>query len=411
MTLRALEGIRVLDLSHVIAGPTASHYLALEGAEVIKVETPGKGDILRRGRPADQLDQGVSVGFAAINGGKQSLALDLKHPRGRELLSELVRGCDVFIENFRPGAIARLGFSYEDVRALRPDIVYASISGFGQEGEWAPRPAYDHVVQSAMGMGWMQGEEGQDPVKVGFPVIDSASGLVAAQAILAALFRRQRLGQGARLDLSMAQAALQLMWPEVAKVVASGQDSPRVGNRGFSGSPGAATFACVDGWVSIAANTPAQFTALCEVLGLPDLTRDAALIDQEALGRGGFVVGLAPAKLHAMLSEAIARQAVALFEAALTARGVPCARLRPLSEVLPDLMDHPRMTLPVRETRYPQGVMRDFGGGYLADGDPGRALGPAPRLGQDTGAILRALGVGEDEIARLAEDGVIRLGA
>lgn len=410
MGMNALEGIRVLDLSHVIAGPTASHYLAIEGAEVIKVEPPAKGDILRASRPGEQLDEGVSVGFAAINGGKQSLALNLKHPRGRELLAVLVRSADVFIENFRPGAIARLGFSYEEVRALRPDIVYASISGFGQEGEWASRPAYDHVVQSAMGMGWMQGEEGRDPMKVGFPVIDSASGMVAAQAILAALFRRQRLGKGARLDLSMAQAALQLMWPEVAKVARSGHDSSRVGNRGFSGSPGAATFACSDGWVSTAANTPAQFQALCAVLALPDLTLDAALIDQGALRRGGFVVGLVPARLHDLLSTAIARVTAAQFEAALVARAVPCARLRPLSEVLPDLMNHPRMTLPVRLTHYAGGIARDFGGGYLADGDAGQALAPAPRLGQHTRDILRSLQVAEVEIERLGREGVARLG-
>jgi len=188
MSMQALHGIRVLDLSHVIAGPTASHYLALEGADVIKVEPPGKGDILRWAR--DRLDQSVSVGFAAINGGKQSLAIDLKHPSARQWLTELIRQSDVFIENYRPGAVARLGFDYERVRAIKPDIVYASISGFGQEGEWAPRPAYDHVVQSAMGMGWMQGVAGQDPMKVGFPVVDSATGMVAAQAILAALLRR-----------------------------------------------------------------------------------------------------------------------------------------------------------------------------------------------------------------------------
>lgn len=410
MGLQALQGIRVLDLSHVIAGPTASHYLALEGAEVIKVEHPARGDILRGGRPADQLDQGVSVGFAAINGGKQSLAIDLKHPRARALLAQLVGTCDVFIENFRPGAVARLGFDEPAVRALRPDVVYASISGFGQEGEWANRPAYDHVVQSAMGMSMLQGEAGQDPMKVGFPVVDTATGLVAAQAILAALFRRQRTGSGARLDISMAQAALQLMWPEVAKVGISGQDAPRVGNRGFSGSPGAATFACADGWLSVAANTPAQFRALCAELGLPDLTVQPDLIDQQALSRGGFVVGLAPERIHRMLSEAMGQRTAGDVEAALTLMKVPCAALRPLSEILPDLLRTQRMTLPVRQTIYPTGVMQDFGAGYLADGATGEALAPAPRLGQHTQSILRDLRLDDAEIDDLSQQGIIRLG-
>ena len=173
--MNALDGIRVIDLSHVIAGPTASHYLALEGAEVIKVEHPDKGDILRGGA-REQLDEGISIGFAAINGGKQSLAIDLKHPRCRDLLLALVRTADVFIENFRPGATARLGFDYAAVKAQKPDIIYASISGFGQEGKWGPRAAYDHVVQSATGMTVQQGMEGEDPMKVGFPVVDTATG-------------------------------------------------------------------------------------------------------------------------------------------------------------------------------------------------------------------------------------------
>ena len=138
MSLNALHGVRVLDLSHVIAGPTASHYLALEGAEVIKVELPGKGDILRGGL-RDMLDQGIPADFAAINGGKRSLALDLTHARGKELLQQLISTADVFIENFRPGAVGRLGFDFEQVKAIRPDIIYASISGFGQEGTWGQR--------------------------------------------------------------------------------------------------------------------------------------------------------------------------------------------------------------------------------------------------------------------------------
>jgi crotonobetainyl-CoA:carnitine CoA-transferase CaiB-like acyl-CoA transferase len=409
MSMQALSGVRVLDLSHVIAGPTASHYLAIEGAEVIKVEPPDKGDILRGRRSAEQLDQGVSVGFAAINGGKQSLAMDLKNPRCRQLLTELIRRSDVFIENYRPGAVARLGFDHDTVRAIRPDIVYVSISGFGQQGEWSARPAYDHVVQSAMGMGLLQGEEGQDPMKVGFPVIDTATGMLAAQAIVNALFRRERQGVGARLDISMAQAALQLMWPEVAKVSMSGQDTPRVGNRGFSGSPGAATFACADGWISIAANTPVQFRALCATLGLPDITQDAALIDPAALQGGGFVSARDPRAIHALLSEAIGQREAQALQVALTRQTVPCSVLRPLSEVLPDVMEHPRMTLPVRSTSYPSGVMRDFGAGYLADGDAGAPLAAAPRLGQHTRAILQSLQVSDADIAQLAQVGAIRV--
>ena len=252
--MNALHGMRVIDLSHVIAGPTASHYLALEGAEVIKIEHPAKGDILRGGA-RDLLADGIPVGFAAINGGKQSLAMDLTQARAKELLAALITTADVFIENFRPGAVARLGFDDARVRAIKPDIVYVSISGFGQEGRWGRRAAYDHVVQAATGMTMLQGSPEQEPIKVGFPVVDTATGMVAGQAIMAALIRRLRHGVGAYLDISMAQAALQLMWPDAARAGVSGRDAPRVGNRGFSGSPGAACFRCVDGWIATAANT------------------------------------------------------------------------------------------------------------------------------------------------------------
>lgn len=410
MGMGALTGIKVLDLSHVIAGPTASHYLALEGAEVIKVEAPDHGDILRQGRPGQALDQGVSIGFAAINAGKQSLAIDLKHPKARPVIEGLIARCDVFIENYRPGAVARLGLDHARVAQLRPDIVYASISGFGQQGAWAKRAAYDHVVQAAMGMSSLQGDADQDPMKVGFPVVDTATGVLAAQAIVMALFRRLRTGQGAHLDLSMSQAALQLMWPEVAKVDQSGQDSPRVGNRGFSGSPGAATFQCADGWLATAANTQAQFRALCAVLGLPSVPDDPELIDQAALAGGGFLVARDAARLHGLLCAAMRQRHKAELEAALAAAGVPCATVRTLHEALEQVGDGERMTLPVRHTRYPGGVVRDFGGGYLADGTVGEPMAPAPRLGQHTAAILQGLGLSDTAIQSLQSQAVVRLG-
>ena len=408
MGLNALEGIRVIDFSHVIAGPTASHYLALEGAEVIKVERPDKGDILR-GRAHDMLDDGVSIGFAAINGGKQSLAIDLKNARCRELLRMLIASADVFIENFRPGATARLGFDYAAVKAIKPDIIYASISGFGQEGAWGPRAAYDHVVQSAVGMTMMQGVDGADPLKVGFPVIDTATGMVAAQAIMAAIIRRLRKGSGAYLDISMAQAALQLMWPDASRAGHTGADAPRIGNRGFSGSPGGSTFRCADGWVSTAANTAGQFRIFCEVLGLAHVLDDASLLDVAALSSGkGFVAATDAPRLQALLAEAIGRFSAADLEAKLAARDVPCAQLLTLAAFLKRAMAGGMLTLPQRHTSYPNGKLTDFGGGYKADYEDGQALPRAPRLGEHTAAILQSLGVQQSEIDSLGAAGALR---
>ena len=407
--MNALEGIRIIDLSHVIAGPTASHYLALQGAQVIKVENPRSGDVLR-GRAADRLDDGISIGFAAINGGKQSLAIDLRQARCREALAALICGADVFIENFRPGAIARLGFDHAAVKALKPDIVYASISGFGQEGEWGRRAAYDHVVQSAVGMAMQQGVEGEDPVKVGFPVIDTATGMIAAQAILAALFRRERKGVGAYLDISMAQAALQLMWPDAARAGVTGRDAVRVGNRGFSGSPGGSTFRCADGWISTAANTSRQFRAFCEVIGLPQVPDDPALVDVAAMGSpGAFAVAVDAPRLQALFTQAFGRHSAADLEVRLTARDVPCARLGTLAEFLKRALAGGMLTLPARKTQYAHGTLVDFGPGYKLDGSDGAALPPAPRLGQHTAEILAGVGFSESEIAALAKDGTVRI--
>ena len=179
-----MQGMRVVDLSHVIAGPTCGHYLARHGAEVMKVEAPGRGDVLRAGGGRVAVDEGVTVSFAAINAGKRSVVLDLKTPTGVDAVLGLARGADVFVENFTPGVAQRLGLGYDAVRAVNPGIVYASISGYGQEGLWSQRGAYDHVVQAMTGMMSLQGEADDPPTKVGFPVIDAAAGMMAAQAVL-----------------------------------------------------------------------------------------------------------------------------------------------------------------------------------------------------------------------------------
>ena len=238
--MKPMQGMRVIDVSHVIAGPTCGLYLAHYGAQVTKVELPGRGDVLRAGM-RERVDEGVTVGFATVNAGKRSAEVDLKDPAGVAALLAAAREADVFIENFRPGVVERLGLGYDAVRAVNPRIVYASISGYGQEGEWAPRGAYDHVVQALTGMMSLQGEEGDPPIKVGFPVIDAAAGMAAAQAVLAALLRRERSGEGAYLDVSMVQAGVHLMLTPAVAAAVEGRDRPRVGNRGFTGSPGGST--------------------------------------------------------------------------------------------------------------------------------------------------------------------------
>lgn len=388
--MKPLEGMRVIDISHVIAGPTCGHYLSHYGADVVKIELPGRGDVLRTGNgERATVDEGVTVGFATVNAGKRSAAIDLKDPQGRAAVLDFARGADVFIENFRPGVVERLGLGYDAVRAVNPSIVYVSISGFGQEGEWSRRGAYDHVVQAFCGMMSLQGEEGDPPIKVGFPVIDAAAGMMAAQSVLAALLRRERSGEGAYLDVSMAQAGIHLMLSPAVQAAFEGRDKPRIGNRGFSGSPGGATFRCAQGWIATAANTPAQFAKLCRVLGIEDVLGDETLLDIAAFTRGaGFVVQRDAVALRARLDAAFARHDAATLERALAEAGVPASRVRSLAEFVGEWSGGAMATAPVTRVAYPKGEVPDFGTGAKWDRVPPSAPGRAPALGADTEAVL-----------------------
>ncbi|MBX3608754.1 MAG: CoA transferase [Hydrogenophaga sp.] len=339
-----LQGVRVVDLSHVIAGPLASFYLAQLGAEVIKIEPPS-GDVMRN---AKQEEGDLPDGFVALNAGKQSAVHDIRTPEGLAAVRELARGADVFIENLRPGTVARYGLGEASLREINPSLVYCSISGYGQQGEWSQRGAYDHVIQALTGMMMMSGDDPDGPpVKVGFPVIDVAAGVLASMAIMGALTQRARDGCGQTIDASMVQASLMLMYPNVSAFLSSGVEPRRVGNRGYTGSPTADTYRCCDGWLATAANTPAQFRRLAAVLDLSDLCEDERALDLVAFrADAGFVVARDLPYLRERFNAAFASRSAADMEERLNAEGVPAARVRSLGEFVREVRDGDKVTMP-----------------------------------------------------------------
>ncbi|MCW5738099.1 MAG: CoA transferase [Enhydrobacter sp.] len=403
--MQSLANLRVIDLSHVIAGPAASHYLAAFGADVLKIENPRAPDVMRFVDAGP--DDDISTTFAALNAGKKSLAIDLKNPRLRDLVLEMVRDADVFIENFRPGTSRRLGLDYEAAKAVNPRIIYLSISGYGQTGPWSSFGAYDQVVQALTGMMMLNGEDDEPPTKVGFPVIDMATGLFGALAVLTAIHRRATTNSGTHIDASLAQSAVQLMRPVVTRVLATDRDAPRAGNRGFSGSPGASTFQCADGWLAVAANTQAQFRGLCELLGLQGVADDPALVSPVGQGGATNVAAVDRPRLVRLMKEAFARHEASGLEARLNAAGVPAARVRSVAEFVREARAGEHVDLDIGLADYAGSEVLQLGPGVGGLGDDGAPR--APRLGADTAVILRKAGLGENEIAALERDGAIRI--
>ncbi|RYF75573.1 MAG: CoA transferase [Comamonadaceae bacterium] len=399
-----LQGVRVVDLSHVIAGPLASMYLAQLGAEVIKVEPVIGGEVMRANRKS-------SAGFVALNAGKRSLAVDIRQAAGADLVRRLAASADVFIENFRPGTLARRGLAYDDIRAVRPNVIYCSLSGYGQQGDWAGRGAYDHVVQALTGMMMMSGDsEDAPPAKVGFPVVDVAVGMLGALSISAALHRRTACGEGQHIDASMVQAALMLMYPNVSNYMNTGEAPRRAGNRGYTGSPGADTWRCTDGWLSTAANTPGQFKVLAQVLGLERLCEDDTLLDTAAfeVASGGFVQARAPDIVLQLLRDAFASRSAHDMEEQLNARGVPAARVRRLGEFLDETADGTRLARTNLHYRDGETTVRTAGMGFLYQHEPMRGGGALAPLGADNDALLAGLGLDAGAIDTLRRDGVVR---
>ena len=395
-----LEGIRVLDLTNVLAGPFCAHQLAHFGAEVIKVEARGRGDLARDlGADPELNARLMGTSFLAQNAGKKSVTLNLKHADGKALLKRLVEGADVLVENFRPGVMDRLGLGWEVLREVNPQLVYCAISGFGQDGPWRDRPAYDQIIQGLSGVMSITGDTDSAPLRVGYPVADTVGGLTAALAISAALNGRARTG-GTFIDVSMLEAMLATMGWVVSNWLIAGVEPAPMGNENVTASP-SATFRTAEGLLNISANKQEQWEVLCAHLGLPDLparpeyrTRDDRIANRLAL----------KAELEAVLR---ARPA-GVWADRLNDIGVPSGAV--LS--VPEILDHPQVAGRGFLATFADaaGVGRDVRiarTGVKLDGEAPSVSDPPPLLGQHNGEIYSGLGLSAAEIERLEEAGVI----
>ncbi|RWH62348.1 MAG: CoA transferase [Mesorhizobium sp.] len=386
-----LSGIRVLDLTNVLAGPYCAYQLALLGADVIKVEAPPGGDLARQLGASPELNKaGMGASFLAQNAGKRSVVLDLKQEADRERFLDLVATADALVENFRPGVMDRLGLGREKLKEVRPSLVYCAISGFGQTGPMRGNPAYDQIIQGLSGIMSITGTPETAPLRVGYPVADTLGGLVGAFAIAAALVRQKTSGEGAFLDVSMLECTLSALgWP-VSNYLTAGVQPQAMGNENMTAAPSGA-FRTGEGLLNIAANKQEQFVILCGLIGRPDLASDPRFAERET--RKGNRAALKP-----LIEDALAGAPAAVWEEKLNRAGVPAGRVLTIPQVLQERqVIERRMTTRFQEIPGMDNPLTVVRGGFMVDGAAPVPAGPPPRLGahmDDVFASLPARGKG-----------------
>jgi crotonobetainyl-CoA:carnitine CoA-transferase CaiB-like acyl-CoA transferase len=388
-----LDGIRVLDLSRVIAGPYCAMLLGDLGADVVKVERPGRGDDLRYLRGGN----GMSAPFAACNRNKRGIAVDLQHPDGAKLVFELARRADVVIENFLPGVAARLGLGYAHVSAVNPSVVYASVTGFGQDGPYAKRPGYNTIAQGMSGLMALTGMPGHPPTRVAGSISDLSASWVAFGMVNAALVHRARTGQGQHLDVNLLASSMALLPDPASIYLASGERPRREGNRNPALTP-AEAFPTKDGWLNIVLLNPDQYTRLCEVIGDPELAAPRFATNELRLEHYTEF----RARMEAALGQATTAEWVARMEKGQIAAGP----IYVFDEVFED--PQVRHLDLVAEFEQPGlGAARVLGFPARASATPAAIRRPAPRIGEHTDEILTELGLASGEIDRLVAGGVV----
>ena len=398
-----LAGIRVLDLSRVLAGPWCSQMLGDMGADVVKVEQPGQGDDTRRWGPPFLPDGSRdSAYYLCANRNKRSIAVDIADPRGADIIRSLAATADIVIENFRVGGLAKYGLDYEGLRKVKPDLIYCSITGFGQTGPDKDKGGYDFLIQGLSGLmsvtGLPDGVPGAGPMKVGIPISDLVTGLYAATAVLAALQHRNRTGEGQHIDLALLDAQVALLANQASNWMNGGMEPRRLGNQHPNTVP-YQDFSCADGDILVALGNDRQFRAFCQLIEVPELADD----ERFAQSAGRSVNRDA---LLAVMRPAIARWKSDDLIAAMEAAKLPGGKVN----TIPQVLEHPQIAA--------RGMVREIA---RDDGTPVRFLGyPAqfsaspvdyrrapPRSGADTAAVLGELGLDPNELDSLREAGVI----
>jgi crotonobetainyl-CoA:carnitine CoA-transferase CaiB-like acyl-CoA transferase len=399
--MKAFAGVRIVEFAQVIAGPFATALLGYLGADVIKVEPPGAGDQARRLMDTGPLAAAnMAPLFQGMNAGKRSLSLDLKHPAAGEVVRRLVARANAVVENSRPGVMERLGLGYEALSAMRPGLVYCSVSGFGQTGPRRDAPAYDGAIQAASGMMSVNGYEGDGPLKVGFAVSDGTAALMTAFALSSALYRQAVTGEGQYLDVSMFDSSLWMLSPLVTNYLIAGDEPRQLGNSSLTQLPTANVFPTKSGYLQVSAITQPQVRLLWETLGRSDVATAARYAGQARQLEHA-------AELREILIRELAGREAAEWEAILNAAGVPASRVLTVPEAIEFARASGRGTLlefPAREGLPPSFALN---AGFVATPDSPGAATPAPLVGEHTGEVLGELGFTPSEVAELRSAGAI----
>ena len=395
-----LEGIRVLDVTNVLAGPFCAYQLALLGADVIKVEPPTGGDLARQlGASPDLSKKLMGASFLAQNANKRSITINLKAPAGKQVFRRLVESSDVVVENFRPGVMDRLGFGYEALREINARLIYCAISGFGQEGPMRGAPAYDQIVQGLSGVMSITGDAQSAPLRVGYPVCDSIGGMTAAFAIASALVARANSGKGRFIDVSMLDSTIATMGWIVSNLLIAGQGPVPMGNANFTAAPSGA-FRTSDGLLNIAANKQEQFEALANVIGRPDLTEDARFAAREARK-------INRAELTREIELSLGSRSASEWEAALNAVGVPAGRVLSVEEALNLDQVKQRGLIHHFDGHGEDGGLSVVKAGFKVAGAEPELHSRPPELGEHTDTILESIGYSPAEISTFRQEAAI----
>ncbi len=397
--MKVMSGVRVLDMTNVLAGPFATMHLALLGAEVIKIENPVGGDLARKLGCLPELNKKLmGTSFLAQNANKKSLTLNLKEEKAKEIFRKLAANADVLVENFRPGVMDRLGLSYQHLSEANRRLIYCAISGFGQSGPDACKPAYDQIIQGLSGVMAINGDERLNPLRCGFPVCDTVGGLNAAFAILAALYHRERTGQGQFIDVALLDSIMPLMGWVAANLLIGKQQPQLMGNDNFTAAP-SGTFATGNGYINIAANQQDQWEALLDIVGLPELKTDPRFQERDTRKKNRKL-------LTPLLEDRLREKPTEVWVEALNARGVPSGEILSLEEALHAPQIKHRQTLKIiRE----QGIgdLQLFSMTAKFSKTPGEVDSPPPRLSAHTDEILLGLGYTREEITAFKDKGIV----